>query len=221
MFLAMVATPRSHPVFARFYAQVTPLMDRELGDRRVALLDGLHGTVLEVGAGTGANFPRYPSQVTRVVAVEPEPHLRRLATAAASDAPVAVEVVDGTAERLPADAGTFDAVVVSLVLCSVQDPTAALGEAHRVMRPGGQLRFLEHVRADTPGLRRLQRLLDATIWPALMGGCHPHRDTTAAIAAAGFRIDRLDRFMSPPTRMFPTSPHVIGTASRTAPQEQP
>lgn len=206
-----------HPVFARLYPMMSRAMEgRGMAEHRQALLAELSGTVLEIGAGNGLNFRHYPSTVTRVLAVEPEPHLRSLARAAAAAAPVPVEVVDGLAERLPAADGSVDAVTVSLVLCSVGDQGAALREIRRVLRPGGQLRFLEHVRADTPGLARVQRVLDATVWPRMTGGCHTSRETAAAIGQAGFTIERLDRFLFPEVRT-PSSVHVLGTAVRTDP----
>jgi ubiquinone/menaquinone biosynthesis C-methylase UbiE len=127
---------------------------------------------------------------------------------------VPIEVVDGTADQLPAGEGTFDAAIASLVLCSVPDVPAALAEIRRVLRPGGQLRFFEHVRADTAGLARVQRVLDATVWPTFAGGCHPDRDTRAAIEAAGFTIERIDRLRVPDTRIpMPASPHILGIAT--------
>jgi ubiquinone/menaquinone biosynthesis C-methylase UbiE len=204
-----------HPIFARLYPAMCAAMERGgLAERRRELLTGLAGTVVEVGAGDGGNFRHYPPTVTEVLAVEPEPHLRRRARAAAEHAPVPVRVVDGLAERLPVRAGGADAVVVSLVLCSVGDQLAALREMHRVLRPDGQLRFLEHVRAGTRAMARLQRILDATVWPGLAGGCHTGRDTTAAIERSGFTIDQLDRFLFPEART-PLSYYVLGTAVRT------
>ncbi len=206
----------SHPFFARFYACVGPMMDRGgLADQRRKLLVGLAGDVLEVGAGSGLNFGHYSRQVTRVLAVEPEPRLREIASRAADIAPVPIKVVDGIAERLPADDAAFDAVVACLVLCSVDDSHAALNEIRRVVRPGGQLRFFEHVTAGTRVLGQVQRFLDATVWPSLCGGCHLSRDTVAAIANAGFVISRLDQMRFPSTRLtLPFTPHVLGTASR-------
>lgn len=207
-----------HPVFARLYAWGSPRMEPELAGHRRELLAGLSGQVVEVGAGNGLNFRHYPTEVTRVLAVEPEPHLRAAAEQAARQAPVPVEVVDGLADDLPSADGVFDAAVVSLVLCSVPDQHTALTEIARVLRPGGRLRFLEHVRAeDSAGLRRVQRTLDATVWPHLAGGCHTGRDTAAAITAAGFRIERLDRLRIPDLRVgLPTSPHIRGAAVRGA-----
>jgi len=206
----------SHPVFARYYARISPAMDKGgMAAHRRQLLHGLTGPVIEIGAGNGLNFAHYPAGVTRVLAIEPDPHLREIARRNAAQAPVAVEVREGIAEELPADDAAFHAAVAALVLCSVADQQAALREIHRTLRPGGQLRFLEHVRAGTPALRGVQRLLDATIWPALAGGCHTGRDTAAAIEQAGFAIDQLDPFRFPDTRLtMPATPHMRGTATR-------
>lgn len=204
-----------HPVFARVYARLSRLMEPEIGQHRRLLLDGLAGTVVEVGAGNGMNFSHYPTAVTHVIAVEPERHLRQLATQKASQAAVTVEVVDGLADRLPLEDASVDAAVVSLVLCSVPDQTGALAEVRRVLRPGGELRFFEHVAAQTPGLARVQRWLDATIWPTLGGGCHTSRDTLEAIRSSGFDVTDVTRLQIPETRVsMPTSPHVRGTALR-------
>lgn len=186
-----------------------------MAEHRDQLVEGLHGRVIEVGAGNGLMFAHYPSTVTGVVAVEPDPYLRGRAADQADRAPVPVEVVDGAGEDLPADDATFDAAVASLVLCSVTDVQAAIRELYRVVRPGGHLRFLEHVRADTHGLQRLQRLLDATVWPHVAGNCHTSRDTAGAIDAAGFTVTRIHRFRFPAGRLpLPTSPHVLGSALR-------
>ena len=204
-----------HPLFARFYAWASPRMDEAgYGERRAQLLAGLTGNVLEVGAGNGMNFAHYPPEVTAVLAVEPEAHLRGLAQDKARHTPVPIDVVDGTAERLPADDSAYDAAIASLVLCTVPDVPAALAEIRRVLRPGGELRFFEHVRADTPGLARIQRTLDATVWPLLVGGCHTHRDTRTAIQDAGFSIEHLDTLQIPDTRIpAPASPHILGIAT--------
>ncbi|MGI8311424.1 class I SAM-dependent methyltransferase [Saccharopolyspora hattusasensis] len=204
--------PVHHPVFARLYGRLSQAMERRgMAAHRKTLLAGLTGTVIDIGAGNGLNFAHYPSTVTRVLAVEPEPHLRQVAQRAAASAPVPVEVVDGLAERLPTEDSSADAAVASLVLCSVRDQAAVLREIQRVLKPGGQLRFLEHVRADSPGLARVQRALDATVWPHLSGGCHAGRDTAAAIERTGFTLDRLDRFLFPEVRT-PLSFYISGTA---------
>jgi ubiquinone/menaquinone biosynthesis C-methylase UbiE len=206
-----------HPVFARVYAKCAgPSLERAgIGVHRDRLLAGLSGDVIEVGAGNGLNFTHYPPEVKRVAAVEPEPDLRALAERAARSAsvPVPVEVVEGRAEALPFPDGSFDAAVACLVLCSVADQSAALREIDRVLRPGGTLRFFEHIRSDGAGMRGVQRALDATIWPLLAGGCHTARDTAAAIVAAGFMVTELDCFEFPETRIpLPIQTHILGTA---------
>lgn len=210
----------SHPLFARVYVRLRPMMDRQgTAEHRRRLVDGLAGRLLEVGAGDGANFAHYPADVKEVVAVEPEPYLRARATERAAEAAIRVDVVDGVAEQLPVGDGSVDAAVVSLVLCSVASQRAVLSEVFRVVRPGGELRFYEHVAAPTGSrLARVQRIADATLWPRLMGGCHVGRDTAAAIAAAGFMIDEIDRFDFPPGQPSPASPHILGRATRPAVQ---
>ncbi|WP_199733372.1 class I SAM-dependent methyltransferase [Micromonospora sp. BL4] len=209
----------SHPVFARVYERLSVAMDRAgTAAYRRSLVAGLSGRVIEIGAGNGRMFPHYPPAVTEVLAVEPERRLRAAAVRAAQSAPVPVTVVDGLAEALPAGDGEFDAAVVALVLCTVPDQAVALAEIDRVLRPGGQLRFFEHVAVEgSGGLRRAQRLLDATLWPKLFAGCHTGRDTTAAISAAGFVIEELHRFRFPANSNSPSSPCVVGRATRPAP----
>jgi SAM-dependent methyltransferase len=139
------------------------------------------------------NFPLYPNTVAHVTAVEPEAVLRRGAEKAAAAAPVQVRVVDGIADRLPFEDDSFDAAVASLVLCSVRDQATALAEMHRVVRPGGELRFYEHVVAQSHRFARVQRFADP-VWTRMAGGCHLDRDTAASILDAGFEIERLRRF---------------------------
>lgn len=204
-----------HPIFARFYMRLSRSMEPLVAKHRQELLAGLAGRVIEVGAGNGMNFAYYPATVDEVLAVEPEPLLRRHAEAAAARAAVPVQVVPGVAGSLPAETGAFDAAVVSLVLCSVPDPAAALGEIRRVLRPGGELRFYEHVRGTEPRTIRLQRAVDV-VWPYLGGGCHTSRATVEAIEAAGFALDTVHRFEFRPSPLAaPVAPHVIGIAHRT------
>jgi ubiquinone/menaquinone biosynthesis C-methylase UbiE len=204
----------NRPVFARLYPHMSKAMEQAgMAEHRRTLLSALTGEIIEIGAGDGTNFTYYPRTVTRVTAVEPEPHLRRLAQAASRQAPIPVQVLDGCAEDLRKPDKRFDAAVFSFVLCTVPDLDAALAEALRVLKPGGHLRFLEHVRADSHGHIRVQRLLDATVWPLLVGGCHTGRDTAGAITRAGFTIEQLDHFLFPDVRT-PISFHILGTASR-------
>lgn len=205
------------PMFARVYQWLSPIMeDRGGAEHRDDLLAGTSGRVIEIGAGNGMNFAHYPVSVDEVVAIEPERRLRAAAERAARQAPVPIEVRDGLAGRLPVEDEGFDVAVVSLVLCSVPDQPAALSEAWRVLRPGGRLRFYEHVRSRHPRLARIQRAADV-LWPLFAGGCHTSRDTTSAIASAGFDIQRVERFRFPETRVFvPSSPHVLGDAIKPA-----
>ena len=180
---------------------------------RRRLVGGLSGRVVEIGAGTGATFAHYPPTVVSVVAVEPDRRRRAAAEQAARGARVPMRVVDAVAERLPLADGAVDAAVTSLALCSVPDVTDALVELRRVLRPGGELRFLEHVLADRGPLRFLQRLA-APVYSRMPDGCHIDRDTVASIASAGFAIEECDRFMHADGALEPAIPHVIGTARR-------
>jgi ubiquinone/menaquinone biosynthesis C-methylase UbiE len=205
----------SHPVFSRVYPYIARAGEKGgAGEHRRALLAGLSGRVIEVGAGHGLNFAYYPADVSEVVAVEPEAHLRELAQRAAEQTAVRIRVVEGTADALPAADGEFDAAVVSLVLCSVPDQDVALREIHRVLHSGADLRFYEHVIAREPRAARVQRVLDATIYPLLSGGCHCARDTSAAIGRAGFQVEREERIAFKPSPLAPTIPHILGTARR-------
>jgi ubiquinone/menaquinone biosynthesis C-methylase UbiE len=155
------------------------------------------------------NFRHYPSSVEEVLGLEPEAYLRERADQAARDAPVRVRVVDATAHPLPLEAASFDAAVASLVLCSAPDQASALAELRRVLKPRGELRFMEHVRSDRPRKARLQQRLDRSgVWPRLGGGCHCARDTVAAIEATGFEVERVRRFDLGPAWMH-TNPHVL------------
>ena len=210
-----VSSAHRHPIFARIYPYISRGAEKGgAAEHRRTLLAGLQGRVIEVGAGHGLNFDYYPADVTQVVAVEPEPHLRALAQAAAKDAPVSIEVKTGVAEALPAEDGEFDAAVTSLVLCSVSDQAVALSEIARALRPGGELRFYEHVISNHPTMARVQRALDATIYPPLAGGCHCARDTRAAILDGGFQIDHDERIAFKPSPITPSIPHILGTARR-------
>jgi SAM-dependent methyltransferase len=152
--------------------------------------------------------------VTEVIAVEPERHLRELAVRAAGDVPVPVRVLDAVAEELPFATAAFDAAVASLMLCSVADVGAALAELHRVLRPDAELRFFEHVASPRRAVRMLQRAADVTVWPRLSGGCHLARETDRLIEAAGFAIERCDRFSFRVPPVDPPKTHILGVARR-------
>jgi len=202
--------------FARMYLRNATTAERRGGtEHRRRLLAGLSGLVVEVGAGHGLNFPHYPQTVTKVIAIEPEPTLRTAAEQAAAAATVPVRVLPGRADALPLEDATIDAAVASLVLCSVPDQHRALAEIHRVLRPGGELRFYEHVIPNCQPKRTLLQIADHSgLWPRIAGGCHPARDTQAAIQSAGFEIQSTERLMFAATRFEPTIPYIIGAAVR-------
>jgi ubiquinone/menaquinone biosynthesis C-methylase UbiE len=205
----------NHPVFARLYDRFSRhAEERGQSAHRDELLAGLSGRVLELGAGNGLNFAHYPRSVDEVLAVEPEPHLRRRAEEAARRAPVAVRVLDGLGGRLPAEDRSRDAAVASLVLCTVPDQATALGELHRVLRPGGELRFYEHVASRRSGTARCQRLADRLFWTRVAGGCHLSRDTGREIERAGFVIESCRRFPFSPAPLQPPVAHILGVARR-------
>ena len=210
----MAAPSVHHPLFARFYTHVLARNEpAQMRAHRDDLLAGLSGRVVEVGAGSGANFLQYPAGVEEVVAVEPESYLREQAAAAAVGAAVRVTVLDGVADALPLEDASCDAAVACLVLCSVPDQASALAELRRVLKPGGELRFYEHVHAHTPWMARAQRIVDRTFWPRAFGGCHTERDTVAAIEAAGFALERHRELRVPPA-FLPVSPQAIGAARK-------
>jgi SAM-dependent methyltransferase len=172
--------------FARGYDLGLALAEwSALADWRARLLGGLRGRVLELGAGTGANLGYYPPSLDELVMSEPDPDMRaQLLRKLGADSSVRVE--QWPAERLLAPDGHFDVVVATLVWCTVEDPAAGLREAHRVLRAGGQLVFLEHVRASGP-LASVQRALEPA-WKRVAGNCHLTRPTVALLREAGFLV---------------------------------
>lgn len=208
----MDLSPFQHSRFARMYEQMSAESERRgTAKHRDRALAGLTGRVIEIGAGNGMNFSHYPETVSNVVAVEPEDYLRALAEQAADQAPVPVRVLAGHATALPVKDYQFDAAVASLVLCSVPDVRAALAEIRRVLKSDGQLRFFEHVRSDKPWFGLLEDAI-TPLQSCIGGGCHPNRDTAAAIRAAGFDIQELDRFYYAPVRFYPAHAHILGRA---------
>jgi len=198
-------------IFAATYDRMSRKSE-EAGVRalRQSLLADATGRVLEIGAGTGANLQHYGKRIESLVAAEPEPAmLRRLQRTARERAPLA-QVLQAPAEALPFEDDSFDTVVSTLVLCGVDDQARALAEAHRVLRPGGRLLFLEHVRADDPGLARFQ---DRMNWlNRLVVGCDCNRSTLASIETEGFTVERLQRTTMPKAPKF-VRPLIVGAAS--------
>ena len=181
--------------------------DRRLyGSRKRALLGGLGPVVVEIGAGVGVNA-EYFDAGTRWRVVEPNGFMHDDLTRAADAHGLALDLIAGTADALPFPDGSADAVVSTLVLCSVSDPSAALAEARRVLRPGGRFVFVEHVGAPQGSwLRRLQRAFRAP-WGIIADGCRPDRDTEALIRAAGFADVTVERFRLP---LGLVAPHIAG-----------
>src|ERR1700683_915781 len=204
----------NNPVFARYFARFGGRNeDRGNRELRQEMLAGLSGRVLEVGPGNGLNFPHYPLSVQEVVAVGAAASLRSRAAEAAAAAPAPIRVADGTADELPAADGSFDAVVVSGLLCSVADPSAALRGFRRGLGPGGELRFYEHVRSRDALFAASQRAADL-VWPRLTGACHVQRQTRGSIEQV-FTIETCRGFRFPPdARAWPVAPRILGIARK-------
>lgn len=180
---------------------------------RQQLLAPLAGRVLEIGAGTGANLPHYPHGLEELVVTEPDRHMRAKLDRAASRSLKPPRIVDASADSLPFADGSFDAVVATLVLCTVRAPERVLAEVFRVLKPGGKLVFLEHVAAEPHSTRFVwQRRIDP-VWKHLAGGCRVTRRTLEAIEATGF-VDldvKRDRIRKAPAFVRPS---VRGTARK-------
>jgi ubiquinone/menaquinone biosynthesis C-methylase UbiE len=198
---------KGHRWFAAIYDKMSQSEERGfLGEMRSHLLSDLSGDVLEIGAGTGANFEHYPPSA-RVTALEPDPFmLKRAEEKLAATGRSNITLSQGPAERLPYDDASFDTVVSTLVLCTVRDVPQSLAEIRRVLRPGGQLRFVEHVRAKA-FLGGVQDVIKP-IWGWFGAGCHPNRRTTDALRAAKFDVDVVER-----RKMMGFIPLLRGTAS--------
>jgi ubiquinone/menaquinone biosynthesis C-methylase UbiE len=207
----MRAGDRGHPIFAAVFDRMSRSVEKKgMGELRHALLARATGTVVEIGAGTGLNFQHYPASVTEVVATEPDPNMLRRAREAARSSPANVRVERALAEELPCEDGSVDTAVATLVFCTVPDQAAAFAEIRRVLKPDGSLLFLEHVRSDDPRLARWQDRVQP-VWSALGAGCHPNRDTPAAIERAGFSFQELVRFPFTPN-VIVDKPHARGVA---------
>ncbi len=185
---------------------------RQLGALRHGLLADVEGEVLEIGAGTGANLRHYAA-ADRVVALEPDPGMAKQLPAKLAEASVPVEVVDGRAEALPFPDATFDAVVSTFVLCSVDDPPRVLAEIGRVLRPNGRFVVIEHVRGSGRRARWQDRLTG--IHRKLAGNCHLNRDTRAAITAAGFDTTSIGEVAFPAHHPL-VRPGIQGVATKTS-----
>lgn len=195
-------------LFASALAAEQQTRHADYHERKRALLGELHGDVLELGPGTGANLAYYARDV-RWLGVEPNPAMFPYLEQQAQRLGMVVQLRQGRAEQIDAPDNSFDAVVGTLLLCSVADPLATLEELRRVLKPGGRFVFVEHVAAP-PGsrLRRWQRIVKP-LWKPLSDGCHPDRDTGTTIESAGFSSVQIDHFrLAVPI----AGPHIAGYA---------
>jgi ubiquinone/menaquinone biosynthesis C-methylase UbiE len=160
---------------------------------RARVCTGLKGDVVEVGFGTGLNAAHYPGEVTKVYAVEPSQVCMRIAQPRIGRGTVTVEPAGLTGECLDLPSGTFDAALSTWTLCTIPDVERALGEIHRVLKPGGALHLVEHGHAPDPGVARWQRRVEP-VWRPIAGGCHLTRRIDELIEAGGFTIDAIDRY---------------------------
>ncbi len=199
-------------LFAALLARGDAHQDEVYGERKRRLFADLHGTVLEIGPGTGLNLPYYPEGV-RWVGVEPNPHMHRYVKEKAAALGRQVELVTGSAQRLEVGSESVDALVSTLVLCSVPDLDATLTEIRRVLKPGGRFYFIEHVAApEGTTLRRAQHFVKP-LWRVLADGCHPDRETGRALEKAGFADVQYEAF-DVETPFVIVRPHIMGTATK-------
>jgi ubiquinone/menaquinone biosynthesis C-methylase UbiE len=198
-------------IFAAGYDTVMSRAEKAgLGRHRQALVSRASGRVLEIGGGTGANLPYYRDDVDVVITEPEEPMARRLGRKLYTHRPVCL--VRATAEDLPFKAESFDYVVSTLVLCTVKDPVRALGELQRVLKPKGQLLFLEHVRSNDDGVARWQDRLHG-IWVLFGAGCHCNRRTLVSLRQAGFSLTILEHGQIPKVPPI-VRPLIVGAAER-------
>jgi SAM-dependent methyltransferase len=185
------------PKFLKCACSSSPVMKQ-----RAKVVPKAEGRVLELGIGMGLNLALYDAdKVTSVTGVDPARELRAIAEAAPRDPRLSVKVENGTAEALPFEDASFDCVVCTFTLCSVQTPARALAEARRVLKPGGRFLFCEHGLAPEPHVAKWQRRIEP-VWKAIAGGCHLTRPVTTAIEAAGFKVGRRDSMYIPGTPRF-------------------
>lgn len=212
--------PRERPglasrLAAATYDVLTAGLEREVfGPRRRLLLGAARGRVLDVGAGTGANLQHYTwEDVSELVLVDPSPGMLDRARRKAARFGVEVQTLAQRAERLPIEEDSCDAVVFTCALCTIGDPAAALREARRVLRPSGRLFVFEHVRARDAGLAAWQDRI-TPLWRTISGGCHPNRDTRAAIEAAGFQFESVEEFAEKRIPIPIVQPQLLATARK-------
>jgi ubiquinone/menaquinone biosynthesis C-methylase UbiE len=204
-------------LFRWLYAAMYDLLNRPaeragLREQRRDLLAQATGATIEIGAGTGLNLPHYPPAVTRLVLIEPDPHMRRRLGRRAARLGRDAEILGATAGQLPFPDASFDTAVVTFTLCSVPDEQAALREITRVLAPGGRLLFFEHVRSADPRIAARQ---DKLPFPYPLIGCHPNRDTLREIRASPLTVESV-RAGELPKAPEIERPMIVGTARRPA-----
>ena len=186
---------KGHKWFAHTYDfmnRVTGTETRFMTKHRPMIVGEAEGRVLEVGAGTGASFPYYKKAAT-VIATEPYPYMLQKAQERLSELGLPnIEARQAAAEEMPFEDAAFDTVVSTLVFCSVSDPSRAMKEVRRVLKPGGTFRFVEHVRDDESWRGRLQDFI-VPLWGWIGAGCHPNRRTLETMKEAGFEVTDLAR----------------------------
>ncbi|MEV5650197.1 methyltransferase domain-containing protein [Nocardia sp. NPDC052254] len=208
----MTTATFSQRQFARWYPGFMARVDRAgQADLRRTQLARAHGRTLEIGAGDGLSLPNYPGNLDALILLEPNPALRTRLTARAHTLDAPHTIVDGDAHNLEFPDASFDTVTASLVFCSLRDPARALGEVHRVLRPGGRFLFHEHVRGT--GLRGAVQDLVTPVQRLLADGCHANRDFESLLKAGDFEIVDIE-YTRMPTMMPTIVPLVVGTARR-------
>lgn len=199
--------------FSAFYDSLLKgTEDAGLRETRRQTLAAASGRTIDLGAGTGANLGLYPDAVTELILSEPDPHMVKRLRPRLAESGMSAELIEAPAERLPCEDSSFDTAVFTLVLCTVPDPQAALAEAARILKPGGRLLFVEHVRAPEPDLARWQDRLERP-WKFFADGCHCNRDTVAAIEASPLNLDQVERGDLPKSPPI-TKPLAWGTATK-------
>ncbi len=197
-------------IFAWLMANGTVEYEKKIRDRKQSLFTDLHGTILEIGAGTGANAPYYPTNI-RWIGVEPNPFMHSYLQENAKKLGLNVEIQTISAEQLEAQDNSIDTVVSTLVLCSVPNLDKTLQEVLRVLKPGGRFLFIEHVAAPNGTLLRQVQNTVKPVWNIIGDGCNPNRETGLAIKKAGFASVDYQDFQAPVPLV---TPHIIGVATK-------
>lgn len=199
-------------VFAWMMAHFSAEYEQAVGERKQALFANIHGDVLEIGPGTGPNLSYYPKDI-HWIGIEPNPYMHPYLQKEAEKLGLNIDIRTGTAERIDAEDNSMDAVVSTLVLCSVPNLSATLQEIIRTLKPGGRFLFIEHVAAPQGTLLRKVQSGIKPIWKVVADGCNPDRETWIALENTGFESVNYQHFEAPVPLV---SPHVTGIATKKA-----